>query len=155
MGVVDELGGFVDEEADVFDGFAPSGVETGAVEGGLSGEVAVAEGPDGGVGGGDGLESTCDVGGAGGMLGGAGEDEGLGGAEGGAPGFFGGVTGVSGGELPEGGVVHGAGVGEDGWGVGCGGGHGWGIIARGWGHPTAPRGMDSRLLGNDGLKGRE
>ncbi len=135
MGVVDEVGGFADEAADGLDGFAEAGVEAVAVECGLSGEVAVLDGAQTGVVLGKFEEGAGGVGGLGGQLAGTGQDQGVYGVFGGAPGFFSGVSGVSGCKLPEGGVVHVSGVGEDGWGVGCGGGHGWGIIARG----VAPR----------------
>ena len=139
VGVVDEVCGLVDEESDVIYGLAPSGVEAGAVKGGLTREVTVPQAPDGGVGGGDGLQSAGDVGWGEGGLAGAGEDEGLGGAKGGAPGFLGGVPGVTGGG---GGRRRACGGRRRIWGGGDCGELGVG-----------PGGMDSRLLGNDGGEG--
>ena len=62
---------------------------------------------------------------------GAGEDKGVGGAFGGAPGFVGGVADVTCSHALEGGVMHPAGVGEDGGRVCGGGGHG-AMIAQLW-----------------------
>ena len=124
LGVLDKVGGLVDQFLDGVNGFAGACVEAIAVEGGLPLEVACPQTAHFGMVLCKPEESVGGVGGLGWEFAGACKDEGVDGALGGAPGLFGGVTHVSRCKPLEGGVVHTASVGEDRCRVGRGGGHG-------------------------------
>ncbi len=118
FGVVDEVGGFVDQALYGVEGFAEAGVEAVAVEDVSSCGVAVEEVAHLGMFLGESEEGAGGVGGFGREVAGAGEDKGVDGAFGGAPSFVGGVANVAGGHSLEGRGVHVLSVGEYGCGVG-------------------------------------
>ncbi len=117
LGVLDEVGGFVDEGFYGVDGFAEAGVGAIAVEDVSPCCIAVPQTGNFGVVQGKPEEGAGGVGGFGGQLASAGKDQGIGGALGGAPGFVGGVTDVAGSHALKGGFLHLAGIGEDGGGI--------------------------------------